>query len=151
MLTSKLKSINGVYFGKSKLKKTPYIRILCKDAEARSCSWTGWLTTDNAENVKDMLSHFKINGSIEEVISASPSDRISFFSLPSEEVFIEESEYNGKTYRQIQCMAKDKKELEDGMTKDEVREAWKKFDFQAQDITELNTQDQVDDDDDPPF
>lgn len=142
MLTLKLRSINGVYFGKSKVKQTPFIRLLCKGSDGINCSWTGWITEKNTENVKDMLSHFKLNGTIEQVIESSPDDRLSFFSVPSEDVLIEENEYEGKTYRQIQGMASDRRELKDEATKDEIKEAWKKFDFQAKDITELDVSQQ---------
>ena len=140
MKKTKLKGVNGVYFGKSLKKQTPFIRILCRDEDSNNCSWTGWLTTKNADNIKDMLSHFKLNGTIEQVIEASPEDRPSFFSVPSDEVLIEENQGNdGKTYRSIQGMAADRKPLGDDISKDEIKEAWKKFDFTAKDITALDT------------
>ena len=140
MLKKKIKSINGIYFGKSKVKKTPFIRILCRDEDSKNCSWTGWLTTNNSDNIKDMLSHFKLNGDIQDVIEAKTEDRPSFFSIPSEEVLIEEEEYQGKTYRSIQGLVSDRKMLDDEITKDEVKELWNKFSFTAKDITELQAQ-----------
>lgn len=151
MLKKNIKSINGVYFGKSKVKGTPFIRILCKDEDGENCNWTGWLTSKNAENVKDMLAHFNLNGKIEEVIESSDEDRPSFFSVPSEEVLIEEKEYDGKTYRSIQGLASDKRLPEDNISKDEIKEAWKKFDFQAKDINELKVSDKTLKEDNLPF
>ena len=137
MIKVKIKSVNSVVFGKSSEKQTPYIKLLCTDENGEYCQYTGWKTTNNLENLKIMLAKFGLEHPLTDIIELDDSrERATFFKAPKDEVLIEETEYNGKVYRNITGMQKEP--IADSINKEESKSIWQDLTFQAVDITQEN-------------
>ncbi len=124
----KLKSVNAVYFGRSSKKGTPYIRVLCVDETGQDCSWTGWLTENTEESIRETLSAFKFSGSIKELIDINDEkERAEHLRPPNTDVHISEDEYNKKVYRKIESI-EGLSNSPQKFPKDELKNDWNNFD-----------------------
>ncbi len=130
----KVQKVNAVLFGKSDKKGTPFIKLLCTDSEGNNLSWTGWYTARNEQYLRADLASFKFDGEISEIMREEDSSkRATFFGAPSQDVLVEEEEYedkegNTKTVRKIASVNNPKTKISDGEVTKDVEDAWGKFD-----------------------
>lgn len=140
-----IKSINGVFFNKVKKTGMPYITILCKDENSNNCSFTGFLTSksEDRERLVHNLATFGMSGSMEDIITADPNERPTYFSVPSKKVLIKEVHGAGdKVYRNIIGFEGDEIPNPE-MDKNESLSLWSKFDFKVSNVKKEDTDNDI--------
>ena len=135
MKKSKITELNRVISGKTPIKGTVYIKLLCKDENGENCNATVWITENNIRNIKTMFSHFKLEIPFEDFASLSDADKLLALKTPDDEMLIEEKSYTSKNgtsgvERNIIGSVKDRKSIETNVSSDEVKQLLLKLIFQ---------------------